>query len=248
LEERDRPDGADRRLKLNVIQVAAGALAAISSAVAASFFGVGGTIVGAAVSSIVTTTAGTVYSYYLGRTQNRLRVFVTPVAEKAKAGQWPVPLPRTVVGTTAPDAAEGTADVPSEAAESREAAAETTATAGTQISWRRWAPAGALAVLVFVVAMGSITLFEWGTGQPVAATVQGKSGSGTSLGKAKVTSEKSTPDTWQQRTPSSDSPSGPTSEPSSSPEPSQSTSDTPSPPEPPEQPSAQPTDQTGAPG
>ena len=78
LQDRDRNGREPVGLRLNGVQVAAGALAAISSAVAASYLSVGGTIFGAAISSVVTTTAGAVYGHYLDRTHARLRRTFTP--------------------------------------------------------------------------------------------------------------------------------------------------------------------------
>jgi uncharacterized membrane protein YgcG len=64
---------ASRGLNLNAIQVSAGILATLTGAIAASFLGVGGTLVGAAVGSIASTVGGEVYKHYLERTHERLR-------------------------------------------------------------------------------------------------------------------------------------------------------------------------------
>ncbi|GAA3604050.1 hypothetical protein GCM10022223_19640 [Kineosporia mesophila] len=55
------------KLPVNVIQVSASAGAAVTSAIAASYFGVGGTIAGAAFGSVVSTVAGAFYSDTLGK-------------------------------------------------------------------------------------------------------------------------------------------------------------------------------------
>jgi len=73
------PDLPDRknegsRLGVSTIQVGASAGAAVTSALAASFFGVAGTLIGAAVGSIVSTIAGALYSHYLGRAGERIKV------------------------------------------------------------------------------------------------------------------------------------------------------------------------------
>lgn len=62
-----------RRVNLSVVQVASGVLAALTGAVAASFLGVGGTLVGAAVGSAASTIGTEVYRHYLERTHERLR-------------------------------------------------------------------------------------------------------------------------------------------------------------------------------
>jgi hypothetical protein len=64
---------ASRRVNLSVVQVASGVLAALTGAVAASFLGVGGTLVGAAVGSAASTIGTEVYRHYLERTHERLR-------------------------------------------------------------------------------------------------------------------------------------------------------------------------------
>lgn len=62
-----------RRFNLSAIQVSAGILAALTGAIAASFLGVGGTLVGAGVGSLASTVGGEVYKHYLERTHERLR-------------------------------------------------------------------------------------------------------------------------------------------------------------------------------
>ena len=53
--------------QLSALQVAAGALAAVSAAVIASFFGVAGTVIGAAVASVVSTVGAAVYTETMRR-------------------------------------------------------------------------------------------------------------------------------------------------------------------------------------
>jgi hypothetical protein len=54
-------------------QVAASCLAAVSAAVLCSFFGVAGTVIGTAATSLVATIGSAIYAYSLRRTKNRLR-------------------------------------------------------------------------------------------------------------------------------------------------------------------------------
>lgn len=68
-----RPPARPGILKINWVQVTAAALAAVSSAAALATLGVAGTLIGAAVGSIIATTASTVYMYGLARTRDRLR-------------------------------------------------------------------------------------------------------------------------------------------------------------------------------
>ena len=62
-----------RGLKLSGTQVIASVLATLSAAVAASYLGVAGTLVGAAVGSVVSTMGTEIYKHYLQRSQERLR-------------------------------------------------------------------------------------------------------------------------------------------------------------------------------
>jgi hypothetical protein len=68
-----RPVADDDRIQLSMAQVAASCLAAISAAVLCSFFGVAGTVIGTAATSIVATVGSAIYGYSLRRTKNRLR-------------------------------------------------------------------------------------------------------------------------------------------------------------------------------
>ncbi len=73
----DLPDRQARqetpRLGVTTVQVSASAAASVTSALAASFFGVAGTLIGAAVGSIVSTIAGALYTEYLRRAGERIR-------------------------------------------------------------------------------------------------------------------------------------------------------------------------------
>lgn len=83
-DEPDEPDTPDRpeesrssparpRLEVSGTQVAAGALASVSAAVVASFFGAAGTLIGAAVASVTTTVGSAVYGLWIRHTGNKLR-------------------------------------------------------------------------------------------------------------------------------------------------------------------------------
>jgi hypothetical protein len=106
-----------RRFNLSAIQVSAGILAALTGAVAASFLGVGGTLVGAAVGSIASTVGGEVYKHYLERTHERLRGAVD--VHRFRTAQ------STVVGTVNPAVAQNRLGVTSRRQEDGAAAAET---------------------------------------------------------------------------------------------------------------------------
>ena len=69
-----RPDSpSPARSGLSPLQVIAGGLAASSAAVVASFFGVAGTVIGAALASVVASLSAALYGESLRRTEERLR-------------------------------------------------------------------------------------------------------------------------------------------------------------------------------
>src|SRR5215203_1235367 len=68
---------------LSVPQIAAGALAAVTAAVAASFFGVAGTLIGAALGSVVSSVAAGLYATSLSRAARVIKVLVVRPADSA---------------------------------------------------------------------------------------------------------------------------------------------------------------------
>src|SRR6476661_4931757 len=76
------------RLDLSVAQVVASAFAAVTATVGASFLGVAGTVIGAAVASVLTVVANAVYIASLHRTRDRLAGMV-PAQTGSRAIPWP---------------------------------------------------------------------------------------------------------------------------------------------------------------
>lgn len=107
---------ASRGFNLSAIQVSAGILATLTGAIAASFLGVGGTLVGAAVGSIASTVGGEVYKHYLERTHERLRGAVNVRRYRTA---------RSTVGTVDPAVAQNRLGVTSRRQEDDADAAET---------------------------------------------------------------------------------------------------------------------------
>jgi hypothetical protein len=108
---------ASRRFNLSTIQVSAGILAALTGAIAASFLGVAGTLVGAAVGSLASTVGGEVYKHYLERTHERLRGAVDVRRRRTAQG--------AVVGRVDPAVAQNRLGVTSSRQEDDADAAET---------------------------------------------------------------------------------------------------------------------------
>jgi hypothetical protein len=64
------------RLRISATQLIASALAAVTATIAASYLGVSGTVIGAAIASVVTVTGNAVYGHSLHRTSERVRTVV----------------------------------------------------------------------------------------------------------------------------------------------------------------------------
>ena len=133
--------------QLSVTQLIAGAGATVTATVAASYFGVGGTLIGAGAVSVLSTVGATVYQHFLDRGKAQ-------IAAK---------IPVRVGGGTADDPG----DVP-------------------RRPWPKWYVLAGGAVGVFLAVMGLVTAFELVTGRPLANTVQGRAGGGTSVHPARV--------------------------------------------------------------
>jgi len=61
-----------RRIELSATQVVASMLAAVTGAIAASYTGIAGTVIGVAVMSVASTAGAAVYKHYLARSQEKL--------------------------------------------------------------------------------------------------------------------------------------------------------------------------------
>ncbi|MET0838552.1 MAG: hypothetical protein ABWY19_07220 [Marmoricola sp.] len=147
----------EHRLELSPIQVTGSALAAMSGAFFASWAGVAGTIVGAALASVVVTVGAATYTWSLQRTRDAVQRTAAQVRQAA-----------TVPGRTAgekPAAPELVAEEPAD---------------------RRWnLPWGKLAltsVAVMALGLGGITAIEAVAGKPVSALTGSSSSTGTTLG------------------------------------------------------------------
>lgn len=177
------------RSGLNPAQVTASALAAATSTFALSYFGVVGTIAGAALGSVVTVVGNDVYLRSIRRTTetvNKIAPVVVPVRDTGRRTATR-PLPPVPGPPPPPPGAVG-----------REPATEQTAVAaaGTEPADETARPGplgrliarygrtkvlvGASAVL-FLVIMAAVLLLEVGTGKPLSDTVRGRDGSGTTL-------------------------------------------------------------------
>jgi hypothetical protein len=144
-----------KRTQLSAVQVAASALAAVSSAVVASFFGMAGTLIGAALASVIATVSTTLYTASLRKTNEGLkRVLISR---------------QTAPGTSAKEPADA-GTLPAHLDPRR---------ARANPRGQRWSRVAVYAVAVFVLAMGIVTGIELIGQKPVSALVGNSHSSGT---------------------------------------------------------------------
>ena len=211
-------DGTPAKLDLKPTQLAGGALAAVTSAFAASTFGVTGTVVGAAFGSIVSSVAAAVYAHSLTTAGQRIRtVVVTPVGARGGTGTAdpadPTAVPGGLTGVTSP-IVQDTSTSPARPPRSSRP--------------RRFVrPALLLGGFAFAASIGAISATELALGHPVANT--GENG----ISVVRVFNGGSGGSTAPENSPSTDPSSGaatPSGSPTDSGSPSPSASDQGSPP------------------
>lgn len=154
---------------IDIPKTIAAALAAVCAAVIGSFLGVAGTLIGAAVASVIGSVGTEVYHRSIKKGTEKLQI-VAPTFIKVPAA----------VGT--PEVAAATED---------ESPSHTVPPpSGRTIRWGRVA---AIAGALFVIAIGSLTVAELLTGRPVASTVGNTSNGGTTVGSVFKNDDSSTP-------------------------------------------------------
>ncbi len=186
-------------------QVAASALAAVSAAVISSTFGVAGTLIGAAIASIVASVGSTLYLASLRHTNERLR----RMAVAARRTDWSGGTPTRPVPPTSPPTAVHEPELPFPSAvgppagQSPDAIEAERPTGWNRLRWsnlrgglptlrRRWLAVAGLAVLVFAIAIGVLTAVGASTKQS-AFPLGGTGGSGKSPTAPASTPATSTP-------------------------------------------------------
>lgn len=138
--------GEQRKFELTGPQIVGSALAAVTVAVAASYLGVAGTVIGAALMSVGSTVGTAVYTHYLKRTGAKVKQHTVNAWHGHPAGKEPP--------------AEQSAPVaPPEPA---------------QHGKPSWIKVTVAAALVFAVSMGGILAYQAVAGQTVADQITGK--------------------------------------------------------------------------
>ncbi len=165
------PDDKPKQfLGLSAPQTIGSALAAVTSALVRSFLVVAGTLIGAALGSIVATVGAALYARTLS---SAATVALTRIPQRRRPG-----LPADEGHVLA-------ASVPAESGEPRDKTAKRRFTAKT------WIKVGSVSAAAFVIAMVGVTAIEFGTNQPISSLVSstssidgGTAGHTTTLGKA----------------------------------------------------------------
>ncbi len=168
-------------------QVAASALAAVSAALISSTFGVAGTLIGAAIASIVASVGSTLYLASLRSTNERLRRMAVAAKRTDSPGALPSrpirPLPGDVRGNEpalpfpsryGDRAGDVAADAPTRVLPVTGPPAGWSRLRWSNLRWglptlrRRWVAVAGLAVLVFAVAIGALTAVQASTNQQLS--------------------------------------------------------------------------------
>jgi hypothetical protein len=177
----------ERPLGLSPAQIAGSALSAVSAAFVASWAGTTGTLVGAAVGSVVATIGAALYTASLKRSSEAVR----RAAIKARqASLLTAAMPRSIA--EAPlrtgDGREGPEEPPTaktEAMPVTENDDDSQARAREPGSWRNrlpWGRALLASLAVMVVAIGGITAVEAITGHPISSWLGRNDSTGTTVG------------------------------------------------------------------
>lgn len=177
-ESEERP-----RLEINWVQSSGGALAAVSSAVLLSTFGVAGTLIGAAVGSLVITVGGAFYTYSIKAARQRVATAQTVAVARIGLAQARVREASGEMAERRPGAAEEAAHDIAEAEvdldHARNALEDDLDTADKKPDWRSvlsglpWKRIALGAVATFAAAMVVIVVFELVTGRAVSSYTGG---------------------------------------------------------------------------
>lgn len=177
------------RLEIDWTRTAAGALAAVSSAVVLSRIGAAGTIIGAALGSVVATVASALYGQGLERSRERIAQAHAQAMQRVGAAQAEVRrASRRRAGADADPAAHSDLQHAQEhlveAQRDLDAVAGDASSAVASPTWRDrvaalpWRHIALIAAALFVLTVVLITAFELLAGRSVASYTGGTHGSG----------------------------------------------------------------------
>lgn len=172
------------KIEINWVQSTAGALAAVSSAVLLSTFGVAGTLIGAALGSLVITLGGAVYSYSIRATRHQVAATQAVAAARIGLAQARVREASADVAAGDDPAAEEELVEAGEDLDHAQAVLEDAASEDEdeKLGWRTvlaglpWKRVVVVTSAIFVVAMLAILTFELITGRAVSTYTGGTDG------------------------------------------------------------------------
>ena len=220
------PEPKTRRLEMSATQLGGGALAAMTSAVIGAQLGVAGTVLGAAIGSVVAGTAGTLYTASLKHTKDKITAkfvgrvgetgveLITVPTDTTQVDSWAtVTQPTAAVAPPSPDPVATAADLDLD---------------GHQVSRWPWKPILVSTAAVFFLAIAGITGYELVSGQSVSGgegttitqVSEGRSGGTDTPTQAPSASTSTEPSAEPSATPTAGTDAEPSSEPSQSTEPS----------------------------
>jgi hypothetical protein len=210
----------DQPNRINPIAIIAGALASLSAAVVASYFGVAGTLIGAAVVSVVSSLAAALYAGLIGRGQGLVHHTATTVLHASnRTGRHSVrnqPSAGPPEGAAGPsNAGEGPVEGPTVAPGSAETSAgrsgpataspsggSSRARGGIGWPWRRSVVVIGAAALIFAIAVGAVSGIEAAIKEPIS-TALGARDKGQARTSVGVAMDRAGGSSTRQSTPSS---------------------------------------------
>jgi hypothetical protein len=175
-----------RRLEIDWIRSIAGALAAVVSAVVLSTLGAAGTLIGAAIGSLVATVGGAMFAQGLSTSSRKLADAQSMAIRKIGVAQAEVRRAGRADDTGVQESHLEHADAQlADAKQKLDGAAIEAGGQGASIGWRDrlaglpWRRIGLTSLILFVVAVVAITAFELIAGRSVSSLTGGSDGNTT---------------------------------------------------------------------
>jgi hypothetical protein len=181
-----QPEQTRHGVEIDWARTLAGALAAVASAVVLSTLGAAGTLIGAAIGSVVATVGGAMFTQGISTSRRKLADAQSVAMKKVGVAQAEVRRAGRADDTAVQDSHLDHADEQlAEAKQELDDAATDAAPVGwrerlSRLPWKRiWISSAA----VFLVAVLAITAFELVAGRSVSSITGGTDGGGTTIGK-----------------------------------------------------------------
>ncbi len=177
------PPQSQARFELSIPRVMAGALAAASAAVAASWLGLAGTVLGAVVASVVVSVSTAIYTHPIERSSQVLRETLPVLPERYRTGDFTSgSTESTWASTQRLELSEG------EDLEDHGVEPSLTKPRETEISAGRtrrinWGAVGASSAITLLAGFGILTGVEALLGQPASSLTGSDSRNGTTLSR-----------------------------------------------------------------